>query len=115
VRILADTNIVAPAVRALREAGHDVVYAAERASDPGDAALLAEAAKEGRIFVSKDRDIGTLVHRDQLPHRGVLLLDDLGDADAEARLIVAVLVSGGGQLAAGGFLRVGRNGIREPQ
>lgn len=115
MRILPDTNIVAPAVRALRNAGHDVVYAAERASDPGDAALLAEAATEERIFISKDRDIGALVHRDKLPHRGVLLLDDLGDAGAEARLIVAVLASDGGQLAAGGFLRAGRNGIREPQ
>ncbi|HEX4304170.1 MAG TPA: DUF5615 family PIN-like protein [Rhizomicrobium sp.] len=115
MRILADTNVVAPAVKALREAGHDVVYAAERATDPGDAALLAEAAKEGRIFISKDRDIGALVHRDGLPHHGVLLLDDLGDAGAEAQLIAAVLASGGDQLAAGGFLRAGRNGIRESQ
>jgi predicted nuclease of predicted toxin-antitoxin system len=115
VRILADTNIVAPAVRALREAGHDVVYAAERVSDPRDIALLAEAAEEGRIFISKDRDIGALVHRDRLPHRGVLFLDDLGDAGGEARLIVAVLASAGGQLAAGGFLRAGHNGIRESQ
>ncbi len=92
-----------------------MVYVAERASDPGDAALLAEAANEERIFISKDRDIGVLVHRDQLPHRGVLLLDDLGDAGAETRLIIVVLATGGSQLAAGGFLRAGRNGIREPQ
>ncbi len=115
MRILADTNIVAPAVRALRDAGHDVVYAAERASDPGDAVLLAEAANARRVFLTKDRDIGALVHRDQLPHSGVLLLDDLGDAGAEARLIVAALASSSDQLAAGGFLRAGRNGIREPQ
>ncbi len=112
---MADTNIVAPAVRALRDAGHDVVYAAEREADPGDTALLTEAAQEGRVFISKDRDIGALVHRDRLPHRGVLLLDDLGDAGAEVRLIVAVVASAGDQLAAGAFLRAGRNGIREPQ
>ena len=55
---------MALAVRAMREAGHDVVYVGERAADPGDEALLAEAAGEGRSFITKDHDIGTLVHRD---------------------------------------------------
>ena len=43
MRLFADTNIVAPAVRILRQSGHDVVYSAERSPDPGDVALLAEA------------------------------------------------------------------------
>jgi predicted nuclease of predicted toxin-antitoxin system len=115
VRILADTNIVAPAVHALRAAGHDVTYVAERSPDPGDSALLAEALAEGRVFISKDRDIGTLVHRDERSHCGVLLLDDLGDAAAEARLIAAVFGSHGQQLTAGAFVRAGRGGVREPQ
>jgi hypothetical protein len=51
--------------------------------------LLAEAVAEKRIFLTNDRDIGALVHRDSRPHRGVLLLDDLGDASAEAALILA--------------------------
>lgn len=114
MRILADTNIVASAVHALREIGHDVVYVAERPSDPGDFALLAEAVREKRIFVSKDRDIGTLVHRDRQPHCGVLLLDDLGNANAEAKLIVAAFNSHGEQLAESVFLRAGHDGIREP-
>jgi len=58
VRLLADSNIVARAVLALRDAGHDVVYVGERAADPGDQALLAEAATAGRILVTKDHDIG---------------------------------------------------------
>ena len=79
MRVLADSNIVGPAVRAMRDAGHDVVHIGERARDPGDEALLAEAAADRRIFVTKDHDIGALVHRDRRPHCGVLLLDDLGD------------------------------------
>jgi predicted nuclease of predicted toxin-antitoxin system len=113
VRILADTNIVAPAVRALRDAGHDVAYAAERSSDPGDGALLAEAVTESRVFLTKDRDIGTLVHRDGQLHAGVLLLDDLGSSGAEAELVFAVLSTSWQQLVAGAFLRAGRGGIRE--
>lgn len=105
MRLFADTNIVAPAVRALREAGHDVTYSAERPTDPGDEALLAEATADGRVFLTKDHDIGALVHRDGQPHAGVLLLDDLGSAAAETELILASLAREGERLVAGVFLR----------
>jgi predicted nuclease of predicted toxin-antitoxin system len=113
VRILADTNIVAQAVRTLRDGGHDVVYAAERTMDPGDEALLAEAVRENRVFLTKDHDIGALVYRDLRPHRGVLLVDDLGAPAAESALILAALSSHHELLAAGAFLRAGTGGVRE--
>jgi len=100
VRFLADSNIVAQAVHAIRAAGHDVVYLGEREADPGDRALLAEAVAERRIILTKDHDIGVLVHRDLQPHCGVLLLDDLGDAAAESGLILATLSSHGDRLVA---------------
>ena len=56
-------------------------------------ALLAEAAADERIFVTKDHDIGALVHRDSLPRHGVLLVDDPGNAAAETELILAALSS----------------------
>ena len=115
MRLLADSNIVAHAVRALRASGHDVVYVGERMVDPGDYALLAEAAADGRVFLTKDHDVGTLVHRDRQAHCGVLLIDDLGDAAAEARSILAVLSSHHDRLAARAFLRVTEAGIRESQ
>jgi len=99
----------------MRDAGHDVVYVGERMVDPGDEALLAEAAAERRIFLTKDHDIGVLVHRDLHAHCGVLLLDDLGDAGAESSLILAVLSSHFDRLAARAFLRAGEGGIRESQ
>jgi predicted nuclease of predicted toxin-antitoxin system len=57
VRLLADSNVVAQAVRAMRAAGHDVVYVGERRADPGDETLIAEAAADGRIFLTKDHDM----------------------------------------------------------
>ncbi len=90
-----------------------VAYAAERPADSGDAALLAEAVAEARVFVTKDRDIGTLVHRDLLSHCGVLLIDDLGDPAAEIELILAVLASQENRLAQAAFLRAGSAGVRE--
>lgn len=113
MRILADTNIVAQAVRALRDGGHDVDYAAERAMDPGDEVLLAEAVRENRVFLTKDHDIGALVYRDLRPHCGVLLVDDLGAPAAEAALILVALSSHHELLAAGAFLRAGMGGVRE--
>ena len=113
MRLFADTNIVAPAVRALRAARHDVVYSAERASDPGDEVLLAEANSQGRVFLTKDHDIGALVHRDGQSHAGVLLLDDLGNAEAETAMILTALDEYVTSLEAGGFLRVNGGGVRQ--
>ena len=112
MRLFADTNIVAPAVRALRAAGHDVVYSAERPTDPGDAALLAEATSEARVFLTKDHDIGALVHRNGQAHAGVLLLDDLGNAQAETDMILAAISDHWTELEACQFLRVHEDGVR---
>lgn len=105
MRVFADTNIVALAVRTLRALGHDVVYSAERAEDPGDDVLLAEALADLRVFLTKDHDIGVLVHRDGQAHAGVLLIDDLGNAASETQLIESALERHGQQLEAGAFLR----------
>ena len=98
----------------MREAGFDVVYSGERAVDPGDEALLAEAAAAGRVFLTKDHDIGALVHLSSKRHAGVLLLDDLGDASAETDLILSALATHGDPLTSGAFLRATVAGVRVP-
>jgi hypothetical protein len=45
------------------------------------------------VFLTKDHDIGTLIHRDRQPHSGMLLVDDLGDAGAETRMILSAIAS----------------------
>jgi predicted nuclease of predicted toxin-antitoxin system len=112
MRLFADTNIVAPAVQALRQDGHDVIYSAERARDPGDATLLAEAHGGGRVLLTKDNDFGALVFRDGAPHAGVVLIDDLGDAAAETALLRGVLQSHEHVLADGAFVRVDALSVR---
>lgn len=110
MRLFADTNIVAPAVRALRQDGHDVVYSAERLADPGDAALLAEAFGEGRVFLTKDHDIGALVFRDHAQHAGVVLIDDLASVQSETQLLLEILQVHAEALVAGAFVRGDANG-----
>jgi predicted nuclease of predicted toxin-antitoxin system len=92
----------------MRAAGHDVVYSAERSVDPGDSVLLSEAASQGRIFVTKDHDIGALVYRDHAKHAGVLLLDDLGDPAAETSMILSALHQHFRALTSQAFIRVNR-------
>ena len=112
MRLFADTNIVAPAVHALRTDGQDVVYGAERLVDPGDDILLAEAVAGGRIFLTKDHDLGTLVFRDGAKHVGIVLIDDLGRVDAETTLLRRVLAQCAAELSHGTFVRAGPGAIR---
>lgn len=112
MRLFADTNITAQAVRAMRAAGHDVTYSGERMSDPGDIALLAEDTAAHRIFVTKDHDIGELVFARSASHAGVILIDDLGDPTAEARMLLSAIHSHTGELETGAFVRVDETGIR---
>ena len=112
MRLFADTNIVAPAVRTLRQLGHDVLYSTERAVDRGDAALLAEALSEQRIFITKDHDIGALIFRDGAKHAGIVLIDDLASVSEETRLLVAILQSYEGELTGGAFVRADANGAQ---
>ena len=112
MKLLADTNIVAACVAALRAAGHDVTHVAERGVDPGDLAILIEARDDARILLSKDNDIGTLVFRDGEKHAGVLLIDDLGSAAGETELVGSVAARWSAELTAGAFVRAGRWGSR---
>ena len=112
MRLFADTNITAPAVHAMRAAGHDVIYSGEWASDPGDSVLLGEAATNGRIFLTKDHDIGELVFARGAAHRGVVLIDDLGDASEEAAMLISALGIYAAELETGAFLRVDVTGVR---
>lgn len=112
MRFLADTNVPAMIVAELRAAGHDVDYLAERAKDPGDAALLAEADVGRRIVLTKDHDLGTLVFRDSASHAGVILFDDLGDPRGECKLVMQTIKDHTEQLSLGAFLRVTEASVR---
>lgn len=59
---LADQDVYAITIGLLRGLGHDVVTAAQFGlARADDAELLRVAHEQGRIFISRDRDFGTLV------------------------------------------------------
>jgi predicted nuclease of predicted toxin-antitoxin system len=75
MRLLANENVPAAAVDALRAAGHDVVWV--RIDGPGstDEAVLAQASREARTVLTFDKDFGELAFRARLPaSAGVILV-----------------------------------------
>jgi predicted nuclease of predicted toxin-antitoxin system len=66
VRLLADENFPGAVVKALKMAGHDVVWVRETHRGIGDKQVLAWATTEARILVTFDKDFGELAFKSKL-------------------------------------------------
>lgn len=74
MRFLADESCDFRVIRALRAAGHDVWAVIETAPGTTDEVVIEIAAREGRVFLTEDRDFGQLVYAAAKPTPGVMLL-----------------------------------------
>jgi len=74
MRWLADECIDAGLVEHLRQAGHDVLYAAEMAAGASDPEILDRADGDGRLLLTEDKDFGDLVFRSRRAVPGLVLL-----------------------------------------
>ena len=74
MKFMADESCDSAVVRALRDAGHDVVCIAEIEPGSDDGAVVARAYADGRILLTEDRDFGRLVFAGSHPAVGVLYL-----------------------------------------
>lgn len=63
-----------PVIRALREAGYDVIAISEIARGAADDHVLERAMKEKRVLITEDRDFGELVYARGRSSTGVVLL-----------------------------------------
>lgn len=74
MRLLADENVRADIVDALRKAGYDVNWILEESPGLGDAKVLTRAAAEDRVLLTFDKgDFGALVFRKGQPALGIVL------------------------------------------
>jgi predicted nuclease of predicted toxin-antitoxin system len=73
MNLLADESCAGPVVRALREAGHDVIAIAEVARGATDEQVLERAVNEKRVLITEDRDFGELVYARGRTSAGVIL------------------------------------------
>jgi|SRR5579875_1184038 len=74
MNFVADESCAGPVIRALREAGHNVVAIAEVAKGATDEEVLERALNEKRTLIPEDRDFGELVYARGRPSKGVILV-----------------------------------------
>jgi predicted nuclease of predicted toxin-antitoxin system len=67
MNLLANENFPRLAVEALREAGHDVLWARTDMQGADDDIILQRAQDDGRLLVTFDKDFGELAFRSGLP------------------------------------------------
>jgi len=74
MRFLVD-ECTGPAVAQwLREQGHDIFSVFDEIPGTNDDTIIRKAFRENRILITNDKDFGEKVYRDNLPHKGVILL-----------------------------------------
>ena len=75
MRLLADENFPKPIVEALRDDGHDVLWARTDLAGTSDVALLDRAETEARIVLTLDKDFWQIAvqRRSPLEQSGVVL------------------------------------------
>jgi predicted nuclease of predicted toxin-antitoxin system len=103
MRFLADEGVDGGIVKTLRDEGHDVRWTAEELEGQKDAVVLAAAVKDARILITEDKDFGELVFRQQLHHRGVVLIRVEGVANVRKGQIVAQAIREHESQLAGAF------------
>lgn len=103
MKLLLDLCVSPGAAETLRARGHDVQWVGDWDTVPGDAAILALAALDGRIVVTLDKDFGELAVLRKLPHAGIVRIVGVR-ARAQADMCLAVLSRCQGDLEAGALI-----------
>lgn len=105
MKVLLDSCVWGGVRKALSDAGHDVVWAGDWSTDPGDEEILDRAHQEARVLVTLDKDFGELAIVRGLQHSGLIRLVDLSTSEL-ARISIAVLAKYGRELEAGAIITV---------
>lgn len=113
---MLDTCVWGKAREELRAAGHDVIWAGDWPSDPGDDEILAQAHRENRILVTLNKDFCELAIVRGRAHYGILRLVNIS-ARQQATVCLRVLADHGKDLDAGAIITVepGRLRVRPPE
>jgi uncharacterized protein with PIN domain len=74
VKLVTDESCAGPVIRALRDAGHDVLAIAESVPGASDESVIERAFGEGRVLITEDRDFGELVYSRRRSSVGVVFV-----------------------------------------
>lgn len=119
LRFLADESCDFAVVRALREAGFDVLAVSEVTIRSEDQQLINQADDEGRILLTEDKDFGWLVYVSHEISAGVVLIRFPGNARSFLSSAILDLINDHSQeltnsfvVVQPGFIRI-RRGFRD--
>lgn len=85
LQLYADEDCPGPVVKALGEAGYDVISQRDVKKGAADDDVLRLSAMAGRILITRDLGFGRLTVLDQLPAVGVMIIRLRGPGDWTAR------------------------------
>lgn len=111
MRILLDACIWGGARHTLEKAGHDVIWAGDWSTDPGDGAILSQAVQESRIVVTQDKDFGELIVVQGQLHCGLIRLVGF-PARKQGPVLVVTLDRYAEELQAGSLVTVDPGRVR---
>ncbi len=112
MNFLADESCAGPVIRALREAGHDVVAIAEVAKGTADEQVMERALKERRVVLTEDRDFGELLYARGRSSAGVIFVKFHSRARPAKPAAVVEAVAKLGARLEGGFAVVEPGRVR---
>lgn len=74
MKFIVDENAGPSVAKWLIANGYDAFSVYEEAPGISDEEILKKAFEEGCIVITSDKDFGELVFRDNLPHKGIILM-----------------------------------------
>jgi predicted nuclease of predicted toxin-antitoxin system len=105
LKVLLDSCVWAGARTVLAAAGHEVEWVGDWSADPGDAEVLAHAARSGSVVVTLDKDFGELAVVRGHRHSGIVRI--VGHrAQDQGAACTAALARYGEELAAGALVTI---------
>lgn len=112
MKILLDTCVAGPVVTpTLIQAGHDVIWAGDWESDPGDEEILAHAHRDSRVLVTLDKDFGALAILHGKPLAGIVRLVNLS-TQQQAAVCLLLFKDHIAELEAGAIITADRTRLR---
>lgn len=111
MRVLLDSCIWPGAIQDIARAGHDVEWVGHWESDPGDAEILAHAARLAQTIVTLDKDFGELAVALGHPHAGIVRLVDVRH-DRQGPMCVELLARYGEELGRGAIITAEPSRVR---
>lgn len=111
MKVLLDACVWRGSVGDIERKGHDVLWAGDWPDNLSDEAILARAAREGRVLVTLDKDFGELAVVHGIRHTGIIRLVGIS-ARNQGSLCVEILSRYAQDIARGAIITVEPGRVR---